>query len=162
MVIGSNVAVMSESSQWHRAWQWQLQVTLVGGHVTPLSSFHLHHSSGCSVLLSWQAAYHSQLQGPHQGMCLWHCQLCQELLCSTDRVHTGCKGELAAALTPACQEMVGMGLEGEEKNGGWATVRQLFSLISPREVSDRHSVTTVRRVLPRFLSKLFIPTLSEG
>lgn len=63
---------MSESSQWHRAWQWQLQVTLVGGHSNPLSSFHLHHSSGCSVLLSWQAAYHSQLQVPHQGMCLWH------------------------------------------------------------------------------------------
>lgn len=150
MVICSNTAVMSESSQWHRAWQWQLQVTLVGGHSNPLSSFHLHHSSGCSVLLSWQAAYHSQLQVP------------QELLCSTDHVHTGCKGELAAALTPACQEMVGMGLEGEEKNGGWATIRQFLSLISPREVSDRRSVTTVRRVLPRFLSKLFIPTLSEG
>lgn len=74
-----------------------------------------------SRLLPWQAADHSQPKMPRQGTCLWHCQLCQELLCGTDHVHIGCKGELAAALAPAWLEMVEKGLgEGEEKNGGWA------------------------------------------
>lgn len=79
----------------------------------------LYGGPDCSAGRS--ATDHGQLKTSRQGTGLRHCQLSRALLCATDGANAGYEGELAAALVPARQEMVEMGLgEDEEKNGSWA------------------------------------------
>lgn len=87
-------------------------------------------------------------------------------LLGTARVNAGCEGELAAALAPAWQEMVEMGLgEDEKKNGGWALSSNSFFRYPSRGASDRrldHSKRRAPKCTHRFVSKLFTPNLSSG